>query len=249
MKYYLPVILIAITSCAAPVSYVNNLPRATNLKEKGDVRLNVGLGSDFTARNKIAQIGFAYSPIQNFGIDLEYSGYLKLEQEREQLDKLRFFRGSLIYYIPFANSSGQEFQLGIGRGKVIGISQIQNFLTPEDFGISAEYLTYSFQTNYNFIDPSDGVDVSIGFRARNISFHTYTYDKYQDGFPTGQSLSRDNWDVQIIDPFVEVNQEIGENVFINTRASYSFLNGEIVDGFRHPFHRRLGFSLGLQFNF
>lgn len=251
MKHLFLVTLAILSSCAAPISYINNLPKSSGLQEKGDVIVGVNLGSDVTRRDKMIQARAAWSPIQNFGFDLEYTGHLKLEGKNERLDKIQLIEGSLIYYQPVNGKSGVEFKISMGSGEVGGFSTIFNFpgLPAEKFIVFSEYRTLGFQSNYNFALPDENSKLTLGFRVRNVQFDNYLYSRFRDETLTGQSFSQANWNVYILDPFLEVNQEISGSLYLNYRVSYSILDGTVRDSFRHPFYRRLGISLGMQMRF
>lgn len=250
MKHTFLILIIVFSSCAAPISYVNNIPRSSGLEEEGDVRLNVNIGSDTRGRDKVIQVGAAWSPIENFGLDIEYSGHLKIDDSNQSLDNVNFLNGSLIYYHTLSSGSSLEFKLSAGTGRVNG--QIDDnhvpILNTESILIDTQYRTYSAQANYNFLIPNESTRASVGFRARKIDFDNYTYIRIVND-NSDQSFETENWDVYVLDPFIEVNQEINENLNFNSRLSYSIFNGTIRDNFRHPFHKKLGVTVGIQFKF
>ncbi|MEO9485697.1 MAG: hypothetical protein ABJG47_19735 [Ekhidna sp.] len=246
MKSAALIILIAFTSCAVPVSYVNNIPRSSGLEEKGDVLLNANVGSDARARDKNFQLGMAWSPVQHFGLAIEYSGHLRLDDMSH--DELYFYSGSLIYYRPLSNGATIEFLLSAGEGQVNGdISFVNHSLfNAETFEIDARYRTRSFQANYNLDSKNEDTKLSFGFRVRNTQFSKYSYIRTLDNTVTDRSYQKDDLSIYVLDPFIESNQKLIGKLFFNSRVSYSFLDGPIRNGFRHPFYKRLGVSCGLQ---
>lgn len=240
-------LLVLLSACAAPVSYINNVPRSSGLEEGGDVNVNVNIGSDLRGRDKVFQFGGAWSPTNNFGLEVEWVELMLLDANPESLEKMRFLRGSMIYYQKFTNQSTLEFKLGIGSGEIQG--EIEDSSIPifsaQDILIDSRYKTLDFQTSYNMYVSSENVKTSIGFRARRVAFDSYAYTRIIND-NSGKSFVTENWNVYFLDPFIEVKQEVNETLSFNSSLSFSFLNGTIRDDFRHPFHKRLGLSLGLQ---
>ena len=244
---YLPLAFIVISlSCSAPISYVNNVPRTSMLEEKGDVYLKANLGPDPRGRAQIIQFGGAWSPIQHFGLDIEYSTRMNLFGRDDSYDKIRAFDGHLVYFIPFDNESNLEFKLGYGTGMIEGSNGDVSpdlFNLPfidEDFIVNSKFNTLSGQVNYNFYDSDDQARLSFGMRGRRIEMEEYFYQTNKD------SVSG-TFSTYSFDPFIEINKEIG-SLSINSRLSYSFLSDEVFeDGRVHPHFTHVGFSLGLQY--
>ncbi len=209
--------------------------------------MNFNLGSDTRGRDKVIQFGAAWSPVASLGLDIEYSGLMKLDNNEESLDNARFLNGSLIYYHTFTTGSSLEFKLGAGTGKVNGEIADNNIpiFSVESISVETKYNTYSLQANYNFTIPNEKSRASIGLRGRKIHFDNYSYIRTINN-NSDQSFESENWDVYVLDPFIEVNQEIGSNFNLNYRLSHSFFNETIRDNFRHPFFKKLGITIGVQ---
>ncbi|MEP1034775.1 hypothetical protein [Ekhidna sp.] len=254
MKYNPFFLLLIISSCSAPISYVNNVPRSSGLKEAGDASIRAGLGSDFKGKDQVIQIGGTWSPIQRIGLDLEYSGRMNLFNSKRSFDKLTALNSSIIYYIPMENRSGLEFSLSYGFGIVRGehnpearlggdpTGRIYLSLFEDEFIIDTEFETISGQVNYNLYDQSDNAELSIGMRVRSIDFEKYYYE-------TNKDLISDAFQTLTLDPFIEMNNELGR-FLINARLSYSYFPEGTYSVKRvHPHFSKVAVALGLQYRF
>lgn len=237
-------------SCSAPISYVNSLPRSSGLEKEGDLNLRAGFGSDFKGKDQVFQLGGAWSPIQRLGVDLEYTGRVNLFGSDKAFDRLNSLNSSLFYYIPLKNRSSVELSVGYGVGEVNGsyfspnggnvLGNIFNSLFDPDFVVDSKFKNLSSQINYNFYDQSDHTSLSIGIRARKIHFDNYYYE-------TTNQLITDRFDTFTLDPFFEMNNEIGK-IIVNTRLSYSYFpNGNYFQNNVHPNFSKVGLAFGLKY--
>lgn len=256
MKPLTALIVICILGSCAPASHINNVPRSSLLKQKGDLNVRAGAGVDTKRLGSSMQFGAAWSPIERIGIEAEYSGSASFN-----FSDFYHFNSSLIYYIPFENEANLEIKFGYGVG---AINKRDNFFEDENcdngncddnqigvifgriledgFIVNNRSRTFHGQINYNIYDYSDDVHVAFGVRSRRISFDEYFYQT------KGDSLAA-SFSPVTIDPFINVNKDWGP-ILLDFGLSYTFIaNGIRTDKRLHPHFSKLGVAFGIRYRF
>lgn len=239
MKIPLLYLLLLLSSCSAPIAYLNTVPRSSGLEKKGDVNANADLGLN----PKTIQTGMSWSPFQRIGVSGDY--FLNISKH----DKLSYAEGRFTYYIPFKNTSRLEFNIGLGKGRITDDRSGRQFLTDVsyDYQVRSIYLTKSIQANYTLSDMDDGWRFTIGLRGRNIVFDEYSYTKYIDDEETNSYSDNSRWNVFILDPFIEMNQEFDDfSIYYRFNVSRA-IYGHTLNPKHHPNYNPTGISIGTIF--
>lgn len=251
LHFLIPLFVFLFYSCS-PVSYINHSPSSSMLEQQGDAYINSGFGIDMNSIN--VKAGLAWSPIERYGIEAEYTGKIK-----GRYDQVSNGSGSLVYYIPLKNRSSFEFQAGYGWGKLRGHDNLAREdgttirnpdrnplpylfaqVLDDGFALEAKHTTLKMQANYNFHQSEKDRRITVGLGSRVIRFSDYLYKT------KGDSLYG-SFNAVTLDPFVELNQNIGRVIF-NARVSHTFLpQAQKTEKRVHPHFSKAIFSFGFQF--
>jgi len=111
-KTLLLILILFAAACQAPISYINNLPQVSGLKEQGDLSFQANWGADATFENPIYDFDLAMALSKNLGVKTHFT----IGSKRNYFDQLSYADLSLVYFDSFVSGVNYEIISGFGSG-------------------------------------------------------------------------------------------------------------------------------------